>query len=127
MVFNSGKNADRLVEHAEQPVNEGLIGMVFSTEQGFIENDVVANRQHSKHIDQDFAQTTLALLAVPFYIRGEKVGVVSCVKLDGSTNACPNRSEFVTSDLERIELASRAVGMLLELRLLRLATGLEDN
>jgi hypothetical protein len=124
MVFNTGPNAKALVGNATQPAHDGLISMVFSTEQAFVENAVPASLQHSKEFDRRFAQATLTLLAVPFYLMGRACGVVSCVTLAGADTAVS--AKFTHADLAHVEMASRVVGALIDYKLLRLCAGLSD-
>lgn len=126
VVFNSGPNASALVERAIQPVGDGLVSMVLATERGSVENDVASNAQHSKTVDQQFGQTTLALLAVPFYFLDACAGVVSCVKLAGPDAEQDTASRFRQEDLVRVERATRAVGKLIEYHVLKICVGLSD-
>src|SRR5882672_12439835 len=45
--FNTGPHAGRIVGQFQQPLNSGLISMVFATEQPFLENEVARNAQQS--------------------------------------------------------------------------------
>src|SRR5262245_878395 len=79
--WNSGPNAARLVGQFKQPLNAGLICMVFSSEQPFLENEVWKNSKQSKLLDSMLEVQTGAMIAVPFYFLRACRGVVSCVKL----------------------------------------------
>jgi hypothetical protein len=82
-VFNTGPHAPRIVGQFRQPLNAGLICMVFATEQPFLENDVQANARQSKLLDLSLGVRTSALIAAPLrYFRACR-GVLSCVQLSG--------------------------------------------
>ena len=80
--WNTGPNANKLVGKFKQPLNAGLISMVLSSEQPFLENEVWKNSRHSKLLDSMLEVQTGAMIAVPFYFLRACRGVVSCVKLD---------------------------------------------
>lgn len=100
---NSGPDARRIVGFA-QPVGRGIISMVFETEQAFCENDMERNTTRDATLDRRIGKTTRAMIAVPFVIRGETCGVVSCVRLD-NPESCPK--DFDGRDLDAVV---RAVG-----------------
>jgi hypothetical protein len=82
--WNTGPHADRLVGKFKQPLKAGLICMVFSSEQPFLENEVWKNSRQSKLLDSMLAVETSAMIAVPFYFLRACRGVVSCVKLNNA-------------------------------------------
>jgi hypothetical protein len=49
--WNTGPQAERLVGKFKQPLSAGLICMVFSSEQPFLENEVWKNTRQSKLLD----------------------------------------------------------------------------
>ena len=82
IAYNTGPNADRLVAQFKQPLTVGLVSMVFSSEQSFIENEVYKNALQDKTLDSKVKARTHAMIAVPFYFLNACRGVASCVKLD---------------------------------------------
>ena len=91
--YNSGPDSERIVGF-QQPLGRGLISMVFETEQAFCENDVQRNLVQDKRLDQRLGKATQALIAVPFGVRGETCGVISCVRLSDQEidgDACEKR------------------------------------
>lgn len=79
---NSGPDREK-IEGFSQPLGSGLISMVFETEQAFSENDIQQNAIQDKRLDRRVGKETAALIAVPFIVRGEMCGVISCVQLSG--------------------------------------------
>src|SRR5260221_4000839 len=49
--YNTGPRAAELVGRFEQPLSDGLISMVFGSEQPFLENEVWRNVRQSKLLD----------------------------------------------------------------------------
>src|SRR5262245_9222854 len=101
--WNSGPDAARLVGKFKQPLNAGLICMVFSSEQPFLENEVWRNSKQSKLLDSLLKVQTAAMIAVPFYYLRACRGVVSCVQLKRSTPGAPEPSGFQPEDLAHIQ------------------------
>jgi hypothetical protein len=117
--FNTGPNAHKLVGQFHQPLDSGLICMVFATEQPFVENEVSKSSQQSKLLDASLGVRTQALIAVPFYLLRQCRGVVSCVQLQPPDTA-PERTPpgFGPAALSAIQRAAGVLTRLLEYRLL---------
>jgi hypothetical protein len=81
IAYNTGPYAQLLVGKFKQPLNAGLISMVFSSEQSFIENEIYKNSAQDKKLDSLLQVRTYAMIAVPFYFLRECRGVASCVQL----------------------------------------------
>ena len=122
-VFNTGPRAEQFVGQFQQPLNAGLISMVFASEQPFLENAVLQNPEQSKLLDALLAVETTAMIAVPFYFLEACRGVISCVQLrptggpaDGPAGFRPQhlagiqRTASLLSQLIEYELLSRVVG-----------------
>ena len=128
--WNTGPNAEKLVGKFKQPLNAGLICMVFSSEQPFLENEVWKNSRQSKLLDSMLEVQTSAMIAVPFYFLRACRGVVSCVKLD-KPNARPGRSATGVADsngfrpdhLSHVQRATAVLSQLVELKLLSCTVG----
>jgi hypothetical protein len=120
--FNSGPNATQIVGQFKQPLNTGLISMVFATEQAFLENDVAKNSQQSKLLDSKLSVQTTALIAVPFQFLNTCRGVVSCVQLAAPGQNSP-ASGFRPEHLSGVQRCAALVSQLIEYRLLSLTVG----
>jgi transcriptional regulator with GAF, ATPase, and Fis domain len=121
--FNTGPHAGKIVGHFKQPVNSGLISMVFATEQPFLENDVPRNAQQSKLLDSTLGVQTHALIAVPFHFLHACRGVVSCVQLKPADAGAPDPPGFVPTHLAGVQRTTALVSQLIEYRLLSCAVG----
>src|SRR5690348_2635802 len=58
--FNTGPHAEQIIGQFKQPLNAGLISMVFASEQCFIENDISRNAHQSKLLDTQLQVRTHA-------------------------------------------------------------------
>ena len=119
--FNNGPHAALFVNQFRQPLNDGLICMVFATQQPFIENAVAQNARQSKLLDRHLQVITQALLAVPFILLGSCRGVISCVRLEQPAPAPAGR--FSHEHLLQLQQTSQLLSRLLELKLLSQAVG----
>lgn len=100
-----------------QPVDEGLIGLVYASEQSLCENRVYANAEHSKRVDEALSQVTCALVATPFYVGGTLEGVLSCVQLKDSLDD-PDPSGFTARNMNRLRRLSTVLERLVNYKLL---------
>ena len=121
--YNSGPDAEKIVGKFRQPLDEGLICMVFASEQPIVENEVYKNAQQSKLLDERLQVQTYALIAVPFHFLKACRGVISCVQLkrDG-----PNKLDvpgFQFAHLSAIQRTAALVAQLIELRVLGSTVG----
>ncbi|MCB1207277.1 MAG: GAF domain-containing protein [Verrucomicrobiae bacterium] len=107
-----------------QPLTEGLISLVYASEQPLCENQVYLNARHSKRVDEAMKQVTTALVAVPFYFGGKVQGVISCVQLKASADA-PDPSGFTARGLNRVRRLSTVLERLVNYRLLTRILNLE--
>jgi len=121
--YNTGPHADRLVGKFKQPLNAGLICMVFVSEQPFVENDVWKNSQQSKLVDTALQTQTCAMIAVPFHFLGSCRGVVSCVQLKKAGSAEPDPPGFRAEHLASVHRAALVLSRLIEYRLLGRTVG----
>lgn len=126
--WNSGPQAEKLVGKFKQPLNAGLICMVYSSEQPFLENEVWKNSRQSKLLDSMLEVQTSAMIAVPFYFLRACRGVVSCVQLNknghASGGAATNSTNgFHPLHLAHVQRATAVLSQLFELRLLSCTVG----
>lgn len=102
--YNSGPQADQLVGLVQQPLDEGIVSMVYHTGEAVYTNQVDSNPDHSKQVDLQLKQTTQAMLGVPLYLGEETVGVVSAVILETDSNR-----SFGFEDLEIMQLLAESL------------------
>lgn len=108
---------DRSFVGYKQPVGEGLVSLAYASEQRLCENNVYANQDHSKRVDEALSQVTYALIATPFHIAGTLRGVISCVQLKDSPDA-PDPSGFTARDMKRVGRLAVVLERLVNYRLL---------
>jgi hypothetical protein len=121
--YNTGPHAQKLVGHFKQPLNSGLICMVFATEQPFLENEVSLNTRQSKLVDSLLQVETYAMIAVPFYFLQSVRGVVSCVQLRSTATDAADPSGFRPEHLASVQRTTALVSQLIEFRLLGRVVG----
>ncbi len=121
--FNSGPHAEQLVGKFKQPLEAGLISMVFATERPFLENDVWQHAQQSKLLDSSLGMHTCAMIAVPFCLFKACRGVISCVQLSRADSHEPDPPGFRPENLDRMQDTAAVLAQLMEFRLLSLAVG----
>jgi hypothetical protein len=120
--YNTGPDAEQL-RGFKQPLNTGLICMVFGSEQPFLENEVCHNAKQSKLLDKLLQVQTFAMIAVPFYFLDGCRGVISCVQLKRPGSAEPDPAGFQPQHLESVQRAATVLSQLIEYRLLSCAVG----
>jgi hypothetical protein len=114
-VYNTGPNASRFVGNFRQPIGKGLISTVLLYEQPFCENNVHANQNQDKTLDQTLGVVTSAMIAVPLYFAGTPRGVISCVQLTSSgAPAATVQDGFSMEALAQVQLASEVLSRLLD-------------
>jgi hypothetical protein len=80
-VLNSGPDEGGFLQKFRQPLNRGVISMVFLSGHAYCENDVSGNSSHDRTIDTALSQVTAAMIAIPLFFANRPRGVVSCVRL----------------------------------------------
>lgn len=123
-VFNSGSQARRIVGRFRQPLQAGLVSMVYATEQPFLENQVYKNKKQSKRLDTILKVQTWSLMIVPFHFLNACRGVLSCVQLKRRGAREPDPPGFQPGHLDILQKAAALTGSLLERRLLVLTLDL---
>jgi hypothetical protein len=113
-VWNSGPHAADFVGKHRQPVEAGLIGLVCATEQAICENAVYRHAGQDPTLDRTLGLLTCAMIAVPFRIRGELRGIVSCVKLKKADSTEPDPPPFTSEDLAAVTAAVQEMEVRLE-------------
>ena len=122
-VYNNGPNAAKFVGVFKQPLNSGLISMVYATEQPFCENNVHLNSQHDKTVDTALESVTVSMIAVPLFFGGRLRGVISCVRLKDPGSDAPDPPGFKAAHMRQMQLAAEAIQRLIEHRLLSISLG----
>jgi len=127
-VFNTGPNAAEILSRHKQPLEEGLIGMVFVNGQSLVENDVHLNENQSKRLDRMLGLQTRSLIAVPYHLFDRRQGVVSFVQLSSSEprEAEPQRG-FNPGHLEEAENLVALIAQLTECSVMRHTLGCSDR
>lgn len=121
---NTGPDAEKIIGHFKQPLDGGLISMVFASEQAFLENEMQRNPQQSKALDNLLQVQTLAMIAVPFHFLRACRGVVSCVRLrKGDFTKVDQIPGFRPEHLAAIQQATAVLARLVELKFLSQAVG----
>lgn len=110
-VFNSGPQPEDFLRRVRQPLDRGVISMVFHSGQPFCENEVRKNVSHDHSVDQALSQVTAAMIAVPFFFGGRRRGVLSCVRL--------GQGEFEAGHLNEIQQAASLLERLTDWHLLQ--------
>lgn len=110
-VFNSGSHPDAFLRKVRQPLDRGVVSMVFHSGQPFCENEVTKNASHDHSVDEALSQVTAAMIAVPFFFGGRRRGVLSCVRL--------GEGEFEASHLSEIQQAAFLLERLTDWHLLQ--------
>jgi hypothetical protein len=121
--FNTGQRADQIVGQFKQPLNSGLICMVFASEQAFLENAVSQSASQSKLLDTLLQVETTALIAVPFYFLQACRGVISCVQLSPPASSAPSLPEFGPQHLAAMQRTASLLSLLIEHELLSNVVG----
>ena len=125
-IWNSGPNSSRIVGGFRQPINAGLVCMVYATEQPFLENDIAHNARQSKLLDLTLGVQTEALLAVPLHFAGACRGVVSCVQLATPLAAGVAKPGFSPDSLAALERTAAVLARLIEFQLLAEVCGQKE-
>ena len=121
--YSTGPDADKIVGKFKQPLNAGLICMVFASEQAIVENDVYKNARQSKLLDELLQVQTYALIAAPFQLLKACRGVISCVQLKRPQTRAQELAGFDFAHLTAIQRSAALLSQLIELRLLSSAIG----
>ncbi len=117
--FNTGPSAEVILARHRQPLDEGLIGMVFVNGQSMVENDAHLNENQSKRLDRMLGCQTRSLIAVPYHLFGRRLGVASFVQLDDPRAEAPATSRsFNPGHLEEAENLVSLMARLAERKLL---------
>jgi len=112
--FNTGPQAEQIVGQFKQPLNSGLISMVFASEQPFVENAVSHNPSQSRLLDSLLQVETTALIAVPFCFLGACRGILSCVQLGRPGAGATAAKQFGPDNLASMQRTASLISHLIE-------------
>ena len=117
-IFNSGPDSAEFIEKFRQPLDRGVVSMVFNSGQPFCENEVYKSSGHDATVDKELGQVTAAMIALPLFFANEPRGVISCVKL--------GEGEFDVPNLHTMQHAGVVLERLLDWSLFHHITDLSD-
>jgi hypothetical protein len=124
--YNTGARSDEFVGSFRQPLDRGLVSMVYATQQHFCDNAVEKNELQDKRLDQQLGLVTTAMIIVPFKYAREVRGVISCVQLRTAESAHASAG-FSPEAIDVIEQAGAVLGRLIDHRLISVTTGWGEN
>lgn len=116
-VLGTGPHADHFIGAFEQPLERGIISLVYASGQPVCENSIADNPNHSPILDHKLGIRTDAMIAVPLAVQGEFCGVLTCVHTRPAESDAPP-SEFQPRDLAEFEFAAACIGRILDAALL---------
>lgn len=111
-VMATGELTSSFVGSFEQPLDEGLISLVFSSGQSLCAGAIQEDENHSKRLDAVLEQRTEGMVAVPVVANGDRVGILSAVHVTRAEKEAPGT--FSSDDLAEGEFLSACVGKFLE-------------
>ena len=125
-VFNSGPHAKEIVGKHVQPLNSGLVSMVYATEELFCEEQIYQNEEQSKKLDKKLGMLTCSMIASPFYFGSRIRGVISAVKLKPRDRRDdPDPEPFGRREVRRLSLTAKILETFFDEKLLSAAFGLD--
>jgi len=125
-VFNTGPQAEEILKR-RQPLDRGIIGMVFATQQPFCENEVSRNPAQDRTIGESVGFEIESMVAVPLNFARECRGVISCVIRGHSEKAGSNPRRFTGDSLQEVSLAAHVASSLFDYTLLAGILGWERS
>ena len=125
--WNNGAKAAEFVCRFRQPLDRGIISMVFASEQPFVENKVYQNQVFDPELDRRLGLRTCALIEVPFYFLKGCRGIISCVQVKALGENVPDPQGFSPQHLAAVQRTSAMLSRLLEFRLLGSTVGWEAD
>jgi hypothetical protein len=123
-VWNSSQA--EFVNTYRQPLDRGIVSMVFSTEMPFLETSPQTNIAFDPTLDTQLNNRTNAIMAAPFYFLRACRGVISSVQLAGG-NEPPREREFAAHDLEHLDMVTTIVGGIIDRRILETYIGFGEG
>jgi hypothetical protein len=125
-VFNTGPLAEELLKRRQQ-VDRGIIGMVFSIQQAFCENEMSRNPAQDRTIGEVVGFEVESMIAVPLNFARECRGVVSCVIRAHFDKTGGEPRRFTGESLREVSLAAYVASSLFDYTLLAGLLGWERS
>ena len=116
-VLGTGPHAEHFIGAFRQPLERGIVSLVYASGQPVCENSIAHNPAHSPILDTQLQIQTDAMIAVPVAVLGEIKGVITCVQTRPTESSAPP-VEFEPNDLAEFEFAAACAGRILEAALL---------
>lgn len=123
-VYNTGPHAERIVLKHLQPLDRGIVSMVYRTGRTFAEADVHRSRQQDKTLDATLGILTCSMIAVPFACAGRIRGVLNAVKLKPADSQDPDPPPFAPDATPRMQMLADTLDRLVDLKLAQVCLGL---
>lgn len=117
--FNNGPHAEALRRY-RQPLDKGLVSMVFANEQPFVMNGDRTGMDRT--VEELLKIRVTTMIAVPLYFLGECRGVVTCVRTARGDE--PEPSGFEAEHLGPVKRAADALHALIDGEVLAKTVGL---
>lgn len=111
-IHHRGPDPERFLTAVSQPLDSGIISMIFAGGASICENDIETNPDHSPIVDSITGRETVAMLVAPVAVAGRVVAVLSGVKIRDDAN--PNPSAYALADLASIQTSAKRAGNLFE-------------
>lgn len=124
-VYNTGPHADRIVLEHLQPLDRGIVSMVYETGKPFLGADVHRSGKQDKTLDTALGVQTCAMVAVPLRFAGLTRGIVNAVKLKPAASTDPDPLPFAGDATQHMQLLAETLERLIDLKLVRICLGLE--
>jgi hypothetical protein len=111
-IHHRGPDPERFLCEVSQPLDSGIISMIFAGGASICENEIETNPDHSPIVDSITGRQTIALLVAPVPVAGRVIAVLSGVKIQNSGSDEPRA--YSLADLSSLQSASKIAGNLLE-------------
>ncbi len=120
LTLNSGPESDSMELRVRQPINEGIISLVYRDGKPVLENALFAHRSYSPKVDISEGQSTHYIAAVPLLLDDCIIGVISAVQITTSSAETRDAQDWGLAEdsLEVLrELSGRVAGTFSVIRL----------
>ena len=124
LVVGHGEPDDRMMGR-HLPLGEGVISLVLASEQALCENAVYESERHSSRFDEELGIITCAMIAVPFYLDGQLVGILSCIRQKTLPDD-PDPPGFSAAHLNAMQHLARTTERQIKYLMLLRLIGLEE-
>jgi hypothetical protein len=122
-VYNTGPHAESIVLEHLQPLDRGIVSMVYGTGKTFAGSDVHRSGRQDKTLDARLGVLTCSMVAVPLRFAGRTRGVLNAVKLKPADSTDPDPPPFAGDATQRMQLLASTLERLIDLALFRAVLG----